>query len=388
MTARDMYKNSITTAASCAALAVVSLFTSACKSPLADCAIADGFCNPLRTWVLYNGLREYTTYTKYVLIAEQGTPNGTLHLYSADRTTGALTELSTATLNNGSQTGSTNGRYVYIANNLTPFDFNAFSIENGSLVSLGTKVTSTGGNPSFAVLHPSSRYVYAGFSTSTDIEIFPVNSDGSLGTSSIFNSAATTSVSSMVFDSAGTRAWATDQGGSLVRAYSVAGDGSLTLLGTAATDSAPVHVTLDHEQKYLYVTHFGASTVYIFETENDVPTLAGTSTIASASFRTHLAPYPGNYAYSAAPVGNTLSVSRVDHDTGLLSLDTAITGLNGPIAGRPGAAGRFLYVSDNSSGTVYIYDINQYTGTINLNSSFAIGTTPYEILVIGETVQE
>jgi 6-phosphogluconolactonase (cycloisomerase 2 family) len=65
----------------------------------------------------------------------------------------------------------------------------------------------------------------------------------------------------IVVDAAAGHLYVTDQASAAVMGYSIAGNGAPSLIATAKTDSSPNGLTIDQSGKYLYVASYGAGSI-------------------------------------------------------------------------------------------------------------------------------
>ena len=308
-------------------------------------------------------------------------------MYTQNRDTGRLTEISSATLGNSPQESATNGRFVYVPDNGAPFNINVFSIESGSLVALQTR-TVTIGNPNWARLHPSGAFLYAG-DTAGMIEIFAITGDGTIVSSSTFDTGLIGALDEMVIHPSGNFAYVIANASSTLLTCAIGSDGSLTLIdSTTNTLTSPLGLTLDPEQRFLYASNSGVTTISAFDVRGGIPISVGSSATTDFPFQTQFAPAPGNFAYSVSFAGSSLAVLRVDHETGLLTEETRLSGFTFPALARPDASGQFLYLSENTGGDrLRTYAIDPRSNMINELDSFTLPVAG-DIFIVGEVIQE
>ena len=91
-------------------------------------------------------------------------------------------------------------------------------------------------------ISPNGLYAYVANYGNNDIELYSINSDGSLSPLSSATAPAGNEPSAIGFDSSGAFLYVVNSGDDTVLGYSVNGDGSLNALGTIATGGCPLSI--------------------------------------------------------------------------------------------------------------------------------------------------
>lgn len=266
---------------------------------------------------------------------------------------------------------STGISYVYVAN-LTPKigstnyvgSISSYTLgENGILTLIGASTTATGNGPRSVVVSPDGKYVYV------------ANSLASFNTGSGSNTVTTS--------------------GNSISAYNRQANGSLVMIGSYATESAPYAVAVDPTSSHVYVANSGSTTVSIFSIG------VGGVLAPLATANTGLGPRSvvidstGKFAYVANFTGETISMYSIDVNgllTAMVDVSanpvTVDTGV-GPIS--LAVSGNFVYVANSGAtsaadlnGSIGVYMINT-DGTLTEQTSsttrYATGKNPTSITV-------
>jgi 6-phosphogluconolactonase (cycloisomerase 2 family) len=347
--------------------------------------------------------------------------------YSVNTTTGALTQIGTATLGDIPYDAALapSGDFLYIPN-LGDGTISAFTVNQttGALTAVtGSPFADGDIQPAAAVVSPNGKFLFvANFST---------NNAGSI---SVFNIAATTGVltpvtgspfggsgpaNGITIDPTGKFLYIASTG---VDAYTVnQTTGAVTKITGApyTTPAAPFGVTVDPTGKFLYASIFGNLTST--QTSPDLITYSinatsGALTQLSAqgvagnqgeafaiTLGTKAVTYTPKFAYIANQIDSTISEYTINDSTGAL---TAVTGSpisdkNGPFAVVATPSGAFVYTANYNSTayTVSEYSVNAKTGGLTLVSgspitgfgglagSMAVDPTSSYLLVLDVTDQ-
>jgi 6-phosphogluconolactonase len=201
-----------------------------------------------------------------------------------------------------------------------------------------------GNSPSSVLVHPSKRFAYAANQIGNDISLLPINATiGSL-TEKLPRTPAGLAPASLLMDTPGNFLFALNQVSSSISAYAInSGSGALTPVAGSpfSTFPNPVAFAITPSGKFLYVVNANLASVFAY-------------TVASGVVR----PLPG----LPVQVGNGPSGITVD----------------------PGE--KFVFVTNSADNTVSVLSINSTTGALTLLSSFATGTDPRSVAVLGQFV--
>ncbi|MCR4303113.1 MAG: lactonase family protein [Gallionella sp.] len=218
---------------------------------------------------------------------------------------------------------------------------------------------------------------------STPLQVCEVNNGTSTVDASVNNI-------SLICVAASGLAYISHQGSNFISSYSInANSGSLTLIGTNTTGTAPTSITLTLDGKLLYVANRGAVNTPAFGT------IAGSISAFGISATGTLTPI-GTYAAGTTPTyaitdpsGKFLYVANNGSDD-VSAFGISATGTLTPIgtytAGTaPGSitvdpSGKFLYVANNGSDDVSAFGISA-TGTLTPIGVYTAGTLPSSVIV-------
>lgn len=199
-----------------------------------------------------------------------------------------------------------------------------------------------GTSPSSVLVHPSNRFVYASNQGGDDISLFTI--DSTLGSllEVLPRTAAGLTPASLVMDSGGNFLFALNQVSSSISVYSInSGTGALTAVAGSpfATFANPFAFALSPSAKFLYVLNGNLGRVFA---------------------------YTNNSGVLTPVVGLPVQVG------------------NGPLAITVDPAETFVYVANSIDNTVSVLSINSSTGALTLLGSYATGTTPTSVVVLGQ----
>lgn len=237
---------------------------------------------------------------------------GTVTVQSVN-STGVLTQVgsvalgtSSFSLNGIEYVSKLSGDFLYINNNVAPNTVSAFSVSSGGvLTSVTGSPFSTGGNGSGGSISAprtslcsANGYLFVMNSSSNNISVFSINSNGSLTsvTGSPF-SIGTTASGAIAVNPSGTRLFAGTTTGQIV-AFSIAANGALSLVGSFSSgvasrvDGMVVHPNRD----YLVSTHPSSNKIAVLS-------IAADGTLSSASG----SPFTGDGVPGGGPAGVTFN---------------------------------------------------------------------------------
>jgi len=231
--------------------------------------------------------------TKYLYVVNGGSDDVTVFTIG---TAGVLTPVPQAAGNTnplsvqGSDPGSIaisrNGKFLYVAN-LGSNDVTAFSIGATGLLTLlppsgghANPISTRGTIPRGIAISPNASFLYVANSGSNDVTVFQVGTNGLLtlvpATASNPNpiSVGGTTPNALLISQNGRFLYSANGGGN-VTAFSIGGDGLLTLvpssagnLNPAPAGTAPVAITTSPDERLLYVVNRGGRvSAYTINTE-------------------------------------------------------------------------------------------------------------------------
>ena len=345
--------------------------------------------------------------------------------YSVNTTTGALTQLGTATVGNIPYDAALtpSGAFLYIPN-WQDATISAFSVNQttGALTAVtGSPFADGDIEPAAAVVSPNGKFLFvANFSTNNagSISVFTINtSTGALTpvTGSPFTGSGP--ANGISIDPTGKFLYVAANG---VDAYTVnQTTGALTVVSGApyTTPAEPFGVTVDPSGKFLYASIFGNLTTqqtapnvitYSINTTSGALTQVSTQGVAgnqgeamAIAVGTKAVTYTPKFAYVTNQTDSTISEYTINDSTGAL---TAVSGSpisdpNGPMSIVATPSGAFVYTANfnGTANTISEYTVNATTGALTLVSgspikakgtlipSMAIDPTSTYLLVVDNT---
>jgi 6-phosphogluconolactonase (cycloisomerase 2 family) len=283
----------------------------------------------------------------FLYIANYG--DGTISAFSANQTTGALTEVTGSPFLDGdifpaAAVVSPNGKYLFVAN---------FSANNAGSISVLSINSSTG------ALTPITGSPFAGSGPPNGIAISPTGAE-------LFIAATG------------------------VDAYSInATTGALTAVTGSpfATPATPYGATVDPTGKFLYASTFGstAPNVVTFSINSSTGALSELSAqgvdgnqgeALAIAVGTKAVTYTPKFAYVTNQLDSTISEYTISDSTGALSAvsGSPISDKNAPQIVVATPSGAFVYTANNNEGVASIseYSVNATTGALTLVSGSPI----------------
>lgn len=218
--------------------------------------------------------------------------------YSIDRTSGNLTSGGTT-----SATGLPRGigtsysgkfvypavhpgeNYVYVAND-TGGSIHWYSVDSSTgALTTGGSVT-PGSQPYDIAIHPDGTYLYAPLFAGSAVAMYSIDATtGAL--TSLGTAGGGSQLTTVAIDPTGAYLYTTSASSGSVLSYSIAGDGTLTQTATTAAGTSPLSVAVDDSGRYVYVVDNASADVREFAINAD-GTLSALGTIntgASSSQR-------------------------------------------------------------------------------------------------------
>lgn len=284
-----------------------------------------------------------------------------VHVYKFNSSTGESQLIDSAVTENPSYlVVSPDQKYVYAVNENGNDQGNgggvtAFSFEKktGKLTELN-KVSSEGNHPCYVTINKSGKWVIAGNYSSGTLAVYPVQKDGSLG------------APAQVIKHSGRS------------------------VNTERQDGPHVHCTIfSPDEKYLFVSDLGIDKVMTYSFNSKTGQLSPApipfTEIEAGDGPRHITFTPsGKYAYLATEMRGGIEAYKY-HKTGQLESIQHISALppdyNGPADGADihvSPDGRFLYASTRGkSNAIGIYAIDDHTGMVTMIAhQSTLGQTP------------
>lgn len=269
-----------------------------------------------------------------------------IYVYKFRSSDGSFKEVGHVKTSNASYLAvSPNGKFVYATNENGKDDnggeVSAFSFDktNGQLTLLN-KQLSGGDHPCYVTVDKSGKWVIAGNYSSGTLSVFPVQTDGSLGTAS--------------------------------QQIQHKGSGP----NKDRQDKPHVHCTvLSDDNRWLYVSDLGIDKVMIYAFDESTgkltPATTGNVSVTPGAGPRHLVFHPSNrFAYLVEEMSG--HVSAYSHNAGELKSIQRVSLLPEGFNGAVGAAdihiskdGKFLYASNRGDANdISIFRINPENGTL------------------------
>ena len=355
--------------------------------------------------------RDYTVGYLYATNAK-ATP-GLITAYAIDYQSGALTQLTDSPIPSGGDNtvalvASPNGKNIYVLNqrssSVVQFDIgtdgklyptNTYSVVQGSGL--------TGTFPTNAAIDHTGKFLYVTFLYQNSyttvrpgpggIAIFPINSDGSLGTAVTNTTTGTTlpyvpvgfAPVGITVPATGGYVYVIDQDGppgTLLSFAENTSTGALTPIGVAAGIPAvgaggkPSAIVEDPTGRFLYVTDSTNNQVYAFTVTGGVPSPIPTTSTTSPTIATGLTPMGltidprGKFLYVANFNSNTVSTYAINASSGVLTGAGGGSAVQSSVGTGPTCVtidpslGVYLYTSNEIDNSVSGHQLNPQTGAL------------------------
>jgi 6-phosphogluconolactonase (cycloisomerase 2 family) len=316
---------------------------------------------------------------EYGIVSATGAPTN----YPTQSVTGNQPNVVAVTPNNrfmyvGNGTGNIVGYVVNYDGTLTPI---APPFANGSGVR-GLAIDSSG------------RYLYASNNTGNQIVMFRIDqTTGALDYANpvITSLAGAARPRGMVADNSG-HLYVVLQGTSLVNAYAIQNDGTLTALSSVATGSTPDRVAIAYHSSgtYLYVTNFLGLSISVYNVLGSGAISLNTTVTTPASRPTGIIA-DNTSKFILVTLQTTVSTDNVlvysiQNGGGLTlgssqpSESSVVAGVSLPSGLATDPSNNYLYISNSGNNTVTKFRFNQSTGALSERLVFPTGTTPQFLL--------
>jgi len=307
--------------------------------------------------------------------------DGTISEFSRDQSSGALTPVGTAS--SGAANGplgiatAPSGQFLYVVNtadNVHEFSINDTTGELSSTANIGA-----GSAPQWIAINPKGTFAYVTNLADGTISQYRVNS-GSLAA----NGTATLPAGTTPFGAVATAnfLYVADSRKGVMLNLAIGSDGQLTSLSPTTASANPGIVVIDPSGRFVYVSDLRFGLVSFF-------TIAGGRLVFQISYPTSAtgtpavglalaAPSNGNrFLYVANQSAGTLSLYTMSSSSGLLTQPIlAASGLNGPTGLAVDSSGKSLYVTNQSGATITRYTIDTSGGGLTNSASVATGNGP------------
>jgi 6-phosphogluconolactonase (cycloisomerase 2 family) len=275
----------------------------------------------------------------------------------------------------GCGSSATHTAYVALAfsNTVAAYRINNHS---GSFTNIVGSPFPAGNSPSSVLVHPASKFVYVANQSENTISLFYIDSAiGSLSEVLPRTATGLTPVS-MVMDKGGTFLFAVNQLSSSISAYSITpGTGVLKPVAGSPffTFPNPVAAATSPSGKFLYVVNPNLSSVIAFSVTSGVLSAVGGPVLVDAGPHAVAVDPAEKFVYVANSAANTVSVLTINPTTGALTpVQSFATGTQ-PFS--LAVLGQFLYVGNLGSSSISAFSVNASTGVLTqiTNSPFSGG---------------
>jgi 6-phosphogluconolactonase len=288
-----------------------------------------------------------------------------------------------------------NRAFLYSVNE-NPATVSAFSViaTNGNLTFLN-QVPSGGGAPAHILVDSSGKNVLVANYNGGSVTVFPVQTDGRLGTATahIQHPGTSPHAHCITIDASNHFVFVCDKGLDQIRSYvfdPVAGTltTNTTLITSVAAGSGPRHMAFDPQYKRAYVICETASTVIgfnydatngiltAFQTVSTLPP-AGFSGNTTAEIAVHSS---GKFVYGSNRGYNTIVVYTINQADGTLTpVQQQTTGAT-PRNFAIDPTGAFCIVAGQTSNDIRLYTIDQRTGLLTDTGKKLSASAPVCIL--------
>jgi 6-phosphogluconolactonase len=294
---------------------------------------------------------------------------------------------------------SPNSQYLYVAYR----DSNViqqYSISTTGQLSAGNTYSTPGTLPQALAINTAGTYLYVvdtyqpGFSASTPgpgaLVVYPINSDGSLGTAltngknQFYAVGMTPSAVNVLYNNSAVfvTARTSDSTSGLINAFTVGSGGALTAMGSGdsglgagayAAGVQPSAVASDITSSYIYVTDFKQNQLLAYRMQS-----GGLAALQSSPFKTGDQPInltidPRNkYLYVTNFTSQTLSGYQIDMVTGNLTalaggINAASTGPEPTCVFIEPALARFVYTTNFLDNSISGFKLDPNSGALSVN---------------------
>lgn len=276
------------------------------------------------------------------------------------------------------------GRFLYAANELLDGTVSAFAVEGAQLRPLGSSRPTGGADPCHLSVDPTGRWLVTANYTSGSVAVHPIGDDGALGERSTLvqhrGSGPVTDrqegphAHQARFDPAGEYLLVNNLGTDTITTYRLDGG---ALVEVAVTElppgTGPRHLVFTGDR--VHVAGELASTVTTFDYRAGTLSLVGS--VPSTGHRRGAVNYPseittdGRYVYLANRGEDTVS-TFAPTATGLDLVSEVPTGGEWPRHLVP--VDGHLYVANQNSGAVAVFDLDPDTGVPSQTGSFPLAS--------------
>lgn len=335
-----------------------------------------------------------TAQENYMLVGTYDSPKSEgIYVYKFNSDNGTAQEVSHIKTPNASfLTISSNHKFVYAVHEDAPKDGKggeivafSFNKENGSLT-LINKQPSLGDHPCHVELDKTGKWLFASNYSSGSLSVFPVNSDGSLGTATIYQDYGTGKneqrqkgphVHSAKISDDNKWVFVADLGNDKVMIYAFDEvTGKLTPAPQpfvqSEAGSGPRIFTFHPNKKFGYLIEELSGTVVMYKYKNGsleskqrISTVAQGDTRFTGSADIHVSA-DGNFLYASNRGDvNTIAIYRINKKTGMLT----IIGFESTLGKAPrnfsiDPSGNYLLAENQDTNEIVVFNRDSFTGLL------------------------
>jgi len=247
----------------------------------------------------------------------------------------------------------------------------AFNIDEktGGLSGINGSPFLTGHGPLDVIIHPSNKFLYILNSSDATISLFNINGDRSLTEVKPRTPTGVTPLD-MTMNKAGSLLFVVNAGSRNVSVYSVdGGSGALTEIADSPFDAgqASSQLVLAPNENFLYVMNTNSNSVSIYSVDSS----GALAQIANSPVDVGFAPSglainpAGTFLYVSFSAQNGINGFAIDPATGGLTAISSVIFAAGtaPVGMTIDSSGKFLYVANFGSDNVSGYTLDPIAGT-------------------------
>ena len=294
--------------------------------------------------------------------------------------TGALTAVAGSPVSdtNGPKlvSAAPSGAFVYTANSNNTISEYTVNATTGALTLVSGSPIKGFGSVNSLAIDPASSFMLILDSTKQTLDSYSINSKtGAL--TSLSGANVLPNATMVALDPTGTVAVVTS--GSIVDTYRVTNGQLIPLV--AGTGTVPAIATaIDQSSQYFFAAEPGSSTIVSFNLFTNVQLSSTTTGNGPAAV---LAEPSGKYVYVANQTDGTISAYTLNNSTGALTaIGTAVAAGTGTNALSYSNDGKYLYATNGTEGTVTFFTINA-NGSLTGAGTATAGTLPSSIATTG-----
>lgn len=224
---------------------------------------------------------------------------------------------------------------------------------------------------------PATGYAYVPNIDAGSISMFQMDGRGSLTLLDTFKTGSAPRAVAATRDVL----YAVDIWANTLTVFAVEADGTLRRRGPPLpTGLSPEAVALDPLGRFVFVANGDSDDIQVYRIDQDKDTLHAVGRYASGDYPTDMAVDPcGRWLYVTNYAAHSVSSYAIDPQRGALTpVDTVAAG-NSPGAAVVAPSSEYLYVADGLGSTLSIYHIDQARGAPRFKTRIAAPEYPYAL---------